>query len=223
MALALLFIAPGAMAAQTATGFVTYRVTASLPTGQHSAVVNESVRPSDRVGFSDLILQLAGGQQNLTYSRLVNDSVNLFPYLPTLAAQSLDYQNGTRYSVHVNFSSGGTASVSFQGSQYQLAVYTISVAGSYGGMHGSLNGTVETFPSSLVYSATVNGEMGIKVQAVLLATDLPLTQPSSQTAAAAYVGAGIGAGGIALAAALFVRRKERKAQPQEQKPLHWVD
>jgi hypothetical protein len=47
--------------------------------------------------------------------------------------------------------------------------------------------------------------------------------PSSQNAMLAYAGAGLGVGGIALAAGLLVRRRERKAAAQEEKPMHWVD
>lgn len=218
-----LFATSSAVASQPNSRFAVYSVTVTLPSGQHSVLVNETVRPSDRSGFSDLILQLTGSQHNLTYSRLVNASTNLFPYLPTLALQSFDYSNGTRYSVHVNFSSGGTAVVSFKGSQYTVNVYSIIVSATYGNKSVTANGTVETFPSALVYSASAGSGNKIEVKAVLQATNLPLVQPSSQTATPAYIGAGLGVGGVALVAAFLVRRRERKARTQEQKPLHWVD
>ncbi len=223
IAILVLLATPVVFASQSNQGFAAYRISVTFPSGEHSVLVDETLRPSDRAGFSTLILELTDGEQNLTYSRLVNASTNLLPYLPSLPSQSFDYSNGTRYSIHVNFSSSGTAVVTFRGTQYILNEYSITVLASYGNRSVSAEGTVETFPSGLVYSATANGNGKIELQALLQATDLPLADPAPQTAAAAYVGAGIGVGGLALAAALLVRRRERKVKSQEQKPMHWVD
>jgi len=220
--LAVLLVTSSAAASPPNRGFATYKLDVALPTGQHSVLVNETVGQSAKVGFSDLVLQLIGSQQNLTYSRLVNASTNLFPYLSSLASQSFDYSNGTTANVHANFSARGTTNVTFKGSQYTLNVYSFVVSASYHGMPVRLNGTLETFPSSLVYSAKAGNGM-VTVEAVLVATDLQLTGVATQTSTAAYVGAGLGAGGVALAAAFLVRRRDRKIQRQEQKPDHWVD
>ena len=222
LALAALLVASSAAASQPSQGFAAYRVSVMLPSGQRSAVVNESVAQSSKPGLSDLILQLTGSQQNLTYSRLVNSSTSLFPYLSDLASQALDYSNGTTANVNLNFSAAGTMTVSFQGSQYILNLYTFAVSGSYHGMNVAANGTLEAFPSSLVYSATA-GSGNVSLRAVLVATDLQLTQPSAQTAASTYVGAGLGVGGVALIAVFLARRKDHKVQSQNQKPPHWVD
>jgi hypothetical protein len=222
LALTFLLVGSSAAASQPVNGFATYKVDLTLPSGQRSMLVNETVGQSAKPGFSDLVLQLIGSQQNLTYSRLVNASTNPFPFLSSLESQSLDYSNGTTSNVHANFSAAGTTSVTFQGSQYTLNAYTFAVSASYHSMPIRVNGTLETFPSSLVYSATAgNGTVTAKV--VLVATDLQLTQPATQTSTAAYVGAGVGVGGVALAVALFARRKDRKVTNQEQKPPHWVD
>jgi hypothetical protein len=222
LALAALLVVSSAAASQPGGGFVAYRVSVTLPSGQQSAVVNESVVQSSKPGFSDLILQLTGSRQNLTYSRLVNSSTALFPYLSNLASQALDYSNGTTANAHLNFSAAGTTTVTFQGSQYTLSLYTFAVSSSYHGMTIVANGTLEVFPSSLVYSATA-GNGNVSLRAVLVATDLQLNQPSGQTAASTYVGAGLGVGGVALVAVFLARRKDRKVQSQEQKPSHWVD
>jgi sensor c-di-GMP phosphodiesterase-like protein len=222
LALAALLIASSAAASQPTRGFAAYKLDVTLPSGQHSVLVNETVGQSTKPGFSNLVLQLTGSQQNLTYSRLVNASTDLFPYLSNLASQSFDYSNGTTTNVKANFSAMGTTTVTFQGSQYTLNVYSFAVSASHGNMSVKVNGTLETFPSSLVYSAKA-GNGKVSVQAVLVATDLQLTQPSSQTATAAYVGAGLGVGGVALAAVFLSRRRDRKPQNQEQKPPHWVD
>jgi len=185
-------------------------------------LVNETLGQSATPGLSDLALRLTGSQQTLTYSRLVNSTANFFPFLSNLASQSLDYSNGTSGSVNASFSASGTISVTFKGSQYTMNVFSFVISGSHAGMSLRMNGTLETFPSSLVYSVTA-GNSAISVQAVLVATDLPLNQSSIAAPTAAYVGAGVGVGGAAIAAAFLVRRRDRKAQTQEQKPPHWVD
>lgn len=220
--LTVLLAASPAVAVQPVTGFAAYRVDATLPSGVHSAIVNETTIPSDRAGLSDLILRLVGTGQNLTYSRLVNSSANLFPYLPSLASQSLEYTYGTGYQINLNFSATGTTPISFQGGQYTLNVYSISVLVSHGNRSVDVEGTVEAFPSGLVYDATA-GNSTVGVHALLISTDLQLSATPTKTASAAYVGTGLGVGGLAVVAVFMVRRKEKKAKNSESKPLHWVD
>jgi len=222
LVLAALLVASSVAAAQPVRGFAAYKITLSSPSGERSVLLNESYSPSARAGYSDLVLQLVGTQQNFTYSRLVNASEDFLPYLPSVAPQSLDYSNGTRYSLHVNVTSSGTADVTFEGSQYTLNVLAISVAASYGNSSITANGTVDTFPSALVYSASLAGGLE-RLNLVLQATDLQLTSPASQMAAATYVGAGVGVGVAALGGAFLMRRKERKTSQPKEKPLHWVD
>jgi hypothetical protein len=222
LAVLVLFVSSSAAGAQTPHGFATYSISFSSPKGEHSVVVNETVGSSAKAGYSDLILQFMGGGQNLTYSRLVNSSDNLFPYLPSVAPQSLNYSSGATYSMHANVTASGTRSVMFQGSRYSVNVLAISFAATYGDRSLKGNGTVETFPSALVYSASFGGSL-LKLDVVLLATDLPLTLTDSQTPAAAYVGAGVGMGAAALGGVFLIRRRERKTEQPEDKPLHWVD
>jgi hypothetical protein len=217
-----LLVASSVSASQPIRGFATYQVSLSSPMGQRSMLVNETVGPSSRAGYSDLVLQLFGTDQNLTYSRLVNSSENLFPYLPSVAPQSLNYANGTGYSVHVNVTSSGTTTVKFDGEQYTLGVLTVSVSAAYGTRSVRANGIIETFPSSLVYSASVGNGM-VELRVVLQETDLPLASPSPQTATAAYVGVGVGIGALALGGAFLIRRQERKVETQGEKLLHRVD
>lgn len=222
LALAVLLVSSSGVAAQSGSGFVAYNIDVTTPSGQHSVVVNETVGPSAKVGFSDMILQIVGSQQNLTYSRLVNSSSVFFPYLSAMTTQALAYSGGAGSGLDVNFSAAGTTTVSFQGSQYTLTKYSFSASGTYGNMSVGVNGTLEAFPSTLLYSADVSGH-NISVQAVIQATDLQLAQPVTASPSTTVVGAGIGIGGFALAAALLVRRRGRKSQSQGEKPLHWVD
>jgi len=221
LVLAAMLIASSAAAAPPAKGFAAYRISLSSPMGQRSILLNESSSPADKAGFSDLVLQLIGTQQNLTYSRLVNASEDFLPYFPSVAPQSLDYK-GTNLSLQVNVTASGTADVTFEGSQYTTKVLEISVVASYGNRSIEANGTVQTFPSSLVYSASV-GSGFVHVDVTLQATDLPLNSSGSQVSGSAYVGAGVGMGAAALGGVFLIRRRERKTKQPEEKPLHWVD
>ncbi|MDG6898984.1 MAG: hypothetical protein JRN12_02450 [Nitrososphaerota archaeon] len=221
LAISLLLVSSSAAATQE-SGFVTYKVTLTGASGQHVLIVNETAGPAVEAGFSDLTVELTAGQQNLTYSKLVNSTSSLLPYLSTLSSQAFSYTNGTSRGFSANFSVVGTTTVTFHGSQYTLTEYSFSTSGSYGNRSLSVNGTLETFPSSLVYSAAVS--LGnVSVQAVIQDTDLQLAQSSATSPSATAVGAGIGVSGFALAAALFVRRRDRKSRSQREKPLHWVD
>lgn len=221
LALVVLLVGSSATAAQISRGFATYQVSFSSPKGGHSVTINETVSPSSKAGYQDLVLQFIGGVQNLTYSRVVNSTADLFPYVPSVTNQTFDYTNGTLYSVHVHVMVSGSTSITFKGSHYTLSVLTITATGSYGNHSASANGTVETFPSTLVYSASV-GNSTDRLQAVLQNTDLPLVSGSSQMTTAAYVGAGA-VGVAALGGAFLFRRRERKVSSKREKPLHWVD
>ena len=216
-----MLVASPVLAAQPSKGFVTYSVTLSTPKGQHSVTVNETVKPASKAGFSDLVLQLIGTEQNLTYARFVNSSYPLFPYLPSIATQHFDYSYGNKYSIHVNVTYSGTKTVTFKGSQYTLDVLTFSASGSNGTRTVNIAGTVDTFPSELVYSVDA-GNGPIQLHLVLQATNLPLTAGSTMTTAA-YVGAGLGIGALSIGGAFLIRRRGKRAKEQGDRPLHWVD
>ncbi|MGP8125861.1 MAG: hypothetical protein ACLQEQ_08390 [Nitrososphaerales archaeon] len=226
LAMALLLSTSAVLASKSNEGFAAYSVIVTQQGGpEHSVVVNETVSGAAKVGFSDQILQLTGEGQNVTYSKLVNSSQNYFPYLTNALSQSFEFSNGSTLAVHSNFSAAGTAETSFQGSKYSLTVFDIDFGGTYANRTASANGTVEVFPSSLVYSVKIGNSTAL-IDAVLQSTDLPLTQPSAgMGTTAAYVGAGLGIGGVAAGAALVVRHREQKARTQDEKkkPLHWVD
>jgi hypothetical protein len=222
LALVVLLLSSSAAAAQSDREFAAYRVSVSTPKGVHSVIINETVGPSDKVGYADMILQFVGTEQNFTYSRFVNASENFFPYLPFVGNQSIQYDNGTAYRFQVNITTAGTASTTFKGTQYTMNLMTVSASVRFGNMSAKGSGTVETFPSTLVYSASV-GNSTYKLQAVLQATDLSLNAPSSQMTTAAVVGAGIGVGAVAVIGAFWFRRREHRVATQGEKPLHWVD
>jgi len=222
LAVVMLFAGSAFAATQSSNGFATYKISVISPMGVHSVLVSETVKSADKAGFSDLTLQISGTTQNLTYSRIVNSSSVLLPYLPPIPGQAFDYSNKS-LSVHANVTQAGTQSVNFQGKNYTLSVYDITLSGTYGNRTFSATGTIQTFPSTLVYGASLSSGIAGQVLIVLQGTDLPLDVPSSAMATAAVAGAGIGVVGVAAAATLFVRRRDRQAKAQEQKPLHWVD
>jgi len=221
LALVVLLLGSTGANAQSTRGFAAYQVSVTTPKGVHSVLINETVGPSDKAGYSDLILQFVGTEQNLTYSRFVNASEDYFPYLPAVANQSLQYNNGTAIRIQIDITTAATTSITFKGGQYTLNVLTISASVKFGNMSAKANGTVETFPSTLVYSASV-GNSTDRLQAVLQATDLSLNGPSQMTTAA-VVSAGIGIGAVAVVGAFLFRRREHRVATQGEKPLHWVD
>jgi len=221
LAVVVLLLSSSAAASQATRGFAAYQVSVTTPKGSHSVLINETVGPSDKAGYSDLILQFIGTEQNLTYSRLVNASEDFFPYLPAVTNQSLQYSNGTAISVQVHVTTAGTTSITFKGSQYNLNVLAVSASVKFGNESAKANGTVETFPSTLVYSADL-GNSTDRLQTVLQATDLPLNGPP-QMATAAVVGAGLGIGAVAVGGVFLLRRREHRVTTQGEKPLHWVD
>lgn len=230
LALAFLLGTSSAFAAQPTYGFAAYQVTVKTPGGVHSALLNETTSPSAEPGYTDLVLQVTSGMQNLTYSRLVNASYDLLPYFPAIGTQALNYGNGIGYgngtqygvNVNVNVTAAGSVTRTFGSAQYSLSVFSFAISGSNGSRSFSVNGTVETFPSQLVYSASA-GNGTYSVQAVLQGTDLPLATASSASPTAAYAGAGVGAGALALGGALLIRRRTKKVETGGEKPLHWVD
>lgn len=215
--------APVYAATQSSLGFVTYSVSIDSMTGQHSAVVNETVSSSNKAGFADLFLQVIGQEQNLTYSRLVNSSTTVFPYLSAITSQSISYSNATMSRIHLNVTSGGTEQITFQGASFTLSVYSFKASGTYRNMTYSATGSVSAFPSGLVYSADLSLQSGYGIHAVLTATDLQLSSPQTQSATAAYVGLGTGVGAILLVGALLLRRGSHQGPAQKEKPIHWVD
>ena len=224
LALAILLVASSVVAAQPNAGFVAYEVEIVSPSGPHSLIINETVGPAAKAGFSDLVIELIGGQHNFTYSKIVNSTSGFFPYLSAISTQALRYTNGTAQVVNASVTATGTKTVAFQGRQYTLTEYSFSLSGVYRNMTVEANGTLETFPSTLIYSASVKSG-NVSAQATMRGTDLQLVQPTTGSLNATAVGAGMGLGGLALAAALFVRRREKRAQMQREKPKppYWVD
>ena len=220
------FILPTVAASgQNSSQFVAYTITATNSTATHSVVVNETVSPSSSAGRSIITLQLSSSSTNFTISRLVNSSLAILPYLPSIGNQSFSYQ-GHNYTVSLSLVNTGTQSVTVSGTTYTVTNYEFQVSGSgMNGFAGSASGQLSVLPSGLVYSASVNAR-GYTIQLDLLATNAALGSSNSSTSAPVVIGGGVGA--VAAGLGLFALYKKRSSgnaegsAEQGEKPLYHV-
>jgi hypothetical protein len=258
---AIVMIALLAVAAAGSTqGTVVYRVqvsdlTPSLTAGppdmtSHSYTVTETVSPGSNASFDTLFLAFASNTSNLTYTRSINSSLPLQPFLPAITNQSFTYSsNGT--SVNAQISRNGTVTTTFQGQSYSLTSYTFSAqlwtprpdlssmnltsigqtpvsplqsTPAAANENVTFSGSILAFQSGLVYSAKAVVQGTASLSITLLSTNLPLNAASASTATQ-VASIGISAGAIvgALALGVGVRRKKHGASAAEAKPDHWVD
>jgi hypothetical protein len=213
-------------AATTAPQFASYSISGTGHGRSFTAIVNESVSPSSASGFSDVVLSIASAEGNLSYSKIINSSQVILPYFPTIANQSLTYQEHN-YSISATIDQAGSGSVNFNGKTVAVSNFTFSLNVS-GNRSVSATGTATVFPSGLVYSAMVvaNGTDTLNVQ--LLATNLSLTSqsdPSSPISTSVAI-AGSAASILVGVGAIVVYRRRTSSQPNtagETKPLYHVD
>lgn len=218
-------------ASSNSTGqFVAYKVTATNSTGSFSATVNETVAPSTSVGLSDLTFQLISSMSNFTFSKIVNSSQVLLPYLPAIGNKSFSYQ-GSNYSMSLSIVKTGASTVTFSRSPYTVTEYSFELSGArMGGASMSVSGQLIAFPSGLVYSATVNSS-GYNVLMQLIETNLQLSSSSSSSAANASVLIAGGFGTFAAGMGTFAIYKKRNGDDDgdrelkelKEKPLYHVD
>ena len=107
------------------SGYVVYNVQASYNGTTRAASVNESVTPSSTTGESIIGLAVVGTQTNFTYSRVVNSSLTIFPFLPGISSQNFTYSD-KGYTVTAKISQQGTSQATFQGKAYTLTNYAFS-------------------------------------------------------------------------------------------------
>ncbi|MHB8565549.1 MAG: hypothetical protein ACYC7D_04315 [Nitrososphaerales archaeon] len=213
---------PIAVSGQGSSGYVAYSITATNSTRTISANVNETITPST-TGLSTLSLQLISSMSNFSYSRLVNSSQALFPYLPVTGNQSFSYQYHN-YFISASITQTGTGSATISGATYPTTEYTFSVSVSkLNGSQMSASGQLSTFPSGLVNSITASSN-GYTINIQLLETNLALNSTSSSpdTTTMAIVG-GTGTLAAGVGAFAFFRRKKESVNANEEKPLYHVD
>jgi hypothetical protein len=228
-AVSLLALVPLAQASTTtgsaspSSGYAVYNVQVTQNGTTRAASVNESVTPSSSPGESIVALAVQGTQSNFSYSHVVNSSLALLPYLPSISSQNFSY-SGKSYSVTAKISQQATPSqATFQGKAYSLTDYAFSATVASANGSGTITGTVSAFPSDLVYSVTAQAN-GTSVAATLTATSLPLSGAAAAPAlqaASAGVGLSLAAGAVALSLGVRMKRKQAPAGPSN--PDHWVD
>jgi hypothetical protein len=211
------------VASQPNQGDVVYEVTLSSPARSTSFTVTETVGPGQNASYSDLMIQLVGLQQNLTYSRVVNASADFFPYFPALPNQTFGYSNSTAgFSVSATFSGATGGTMEFGGRSYQMQTYSFSFTARFTNQTHVGNGSVTVFPSTLVYGASAEVDGNYTARVLLQSTDLPLSVAPKGDPIAAYSAIGVGAAAM-VAVPLFVRHRRQNPQAGENKPLYWVD
>ncbi|MHB2035570.1 MAG: hypothetical protein ACYCPW_02365 [Nitrososphaerales archaeon] len=220
------FIVPSFAASAQSGQYAAYTVTATTSVKSFSGVVNETVSPSSTSGRSDLTLQVISSSFNFSISKLVNSSLAMLPYLPSIGNQSFSYQ-GHNFTASVSLVKTGTGTATVSGTSYTITNYSFQVSGSkVGGVTRSVSGELSALPSGLVYSATVNAN-NFTLQAHLVGTNAALSaSTSSSTSAPLVIGASVGAiaAGVGLIA-LYRRRNASCAgsDQKEEKPLYHVD
>jgi hypothetical protein len=227
-AVSLLAVLPLAQAAVTtgssspSSGFASYGVQVTQNGTTRSVSVNESVTPASSPGNSILFLTVPAASINFTYSRVVNSSLTLFPYLPAISNQNYTY-SGSSYSVAAKISQQGASQVTFQGKAYTVTNYAFSASIVSANGSKTISGSVSAFPSDLVYfvSAQTNNA---SVTATLTSTSLALSADAGAPAlqaASAGIGISLAVGAVALSLGVRMKRKQSPAGPSN--PDHWVD
>jgi hypothetical protein len=204
-------------------GFAVYGLTFVSHGVPRNLTINESMVASRDPGLDNLVLRVLSGSWNFNYSRLVNSSLQLFPFVPAIPGQNFSFAYGSSH-VSANLAMNGTAAVEFQGNSYQVTSFSFSAQLSSTKVTGSVSGTFSTFPSGLLYAlkAQTNGTSSLAV--VLQSTSLPLSAGASSSALQ-MASAGLGAGAIVsvVALSLGIRSRHRQKGQPETKPDYWVD
>jgi len=204
-------------------GFAAYTVQFSTHGVSKSFTVNESVTQTTKPALDRLFLSVTSPSSNFTYSKFVNSSLMIQPFLPAVTNQTLSF-GSNKTSISIMLIRNGTASLAFQGSTYALTSYTFSARFSARNYTGSASGSLRSFPSGLIYSVRedLNGTSSLMI--TLKATSLPLTVGAAAPAlqvSSLGVGAGVAVSAIALG--LGVQMRRRRNRIVENKAEHWVD
>jgi hypothetical protein len=156
-AAALLMVLLGTVGTASAAtpGYAVYNFQLTSQGHTDSFTVNETVAATSNAGSDTLILSIVTGSWNASYSRSVNASDELSPFLPAVTNQSLSY--ASKYgNITANISKNGTIPIEFQGAQYSLISYAFTLTGAYNSSSGKVQGSITTFPSGLINTVTVS-------------------------------------------------------------------
>lgn len=225
----ILSVFPTVGASGDAQGYVSYRITInslSDLTNSLTFVLNETVLPAEQPNMSWVSINFNSPSQNFTYSRLVNNSLPLFPILPLISNQSISYSYQGNVTIYLR--DAGAMTASFSGKAYQLRYYDFYVSLTTQHNTTALYGNLSVFPSGLLFSFVTHLNGGVTLSGSLVGTNLALNSSSPS----ATEGVMIGASSAAVAAAIIIPWKVRKGQNSSpatpasdavDRPIYWVD
>jgi hypothetical protein len=231
VALLMLLIGCLGTAGAATPGFAVYKVQLNSQGVTSSLTVNETVTTTSSPSYDNLILSVVTASWNSSYSRSINSSSDVSPFVPSITNQTFTY-GSTAGSLSATVVKNGTIPLQFQGASYSLTSYSLTAKAVYNGSTSTDQGSLATFPSGLVYSAALkvtypsfsgaglqglwgdlnssalaingsafSGAVTASIGVTLLSTSLPL-KASSASAAAQVVSIGIGAGAVVSALAI---------------------
>jgi hypothetical protein len=154
-ALVALLIGSVGTASAATPGYAAYSVQYSFMGVSHSITVNESVSATSNAKYDNLALTVDTGNSTFSYSRSINSSLQISPFLPAITNQSFSYASGSS-TVSLSVKQNGSAPLQFHGKTYSLTSYAVAAAYKANGTTGSLSAAILAFPSGLVYSVKVS-------------------------------------------------------------------
>jgi hypothetical protein len=123
-----------------------------------TATVNESISATSNPHVDTLVLGVVSGTTELNYSRSINSSLDISPFLPTITNQTFSYSSGS-VSASLAVMMNGTVQVNFHGGSYKLTSFALSATVKANGTSETVKGALETFPSGLIYLVRVSGAL----------------------------------------------------------------
>lgn len=151
LAVAALLLGSAGAASAATPGYAVYNVQVSYMGVSHGFTVNESVSATHDVNFDTLILTIVSGNSTFSYSRSINSSLDVSPFLPSITNQSFSYKSGSSTAT-LSIMKNGSAPVQFNGGSYSLTSYSVKAIVTSNGTTTSTSASLLTFPSGLVYS-----------------------------------------------------------------------
>jgi hypothetical protein len=124
----------------------------------HAITVNESVSATSNAGYDKLILSVVSGNSTFSYSRSINSSLEVSPFLPSVTNQSFSYASGST-NVSLSILKNGSAPFKFNDGSYDLTSYALATRTSYNGTTETIDGAISAFPSGLVYSVKLTDNL----------------------------------------------------------------
>src|SRR5208283_999210 len=112
LALAVLLLGAVGTASASTPGYAVYSVKVSAMGTSHAITVNESVSATSNAAYDKLTLGVVSGNSTFSYSRSINSSLDVSPFLPAVTNQSLAYTSGST-SVSASILKNGSSSIKF--------------------------------------------------------------------------------------------------------------